>query len=94
MNLVLVADAFPPMKTSGAVQMRDLVSELASKGHQLTVLLPDSTIEGNWEREEYSYNVTLLRLRALPTKDIHYLWRAIGEQLLSFFMYQNLKRSP
>ena len=94
MNLVLIADAFPPMKTSGAVQIRDLVTELGEQGHKITVLLPDASLKKIWNTETFSTNVTVLRLKAMPTKDISYFRRFIGEQMLSFFMYRHLKKSP
>ncbi len=94
MNLLLIADAFPPMKTSGAVQIRDLVTELGQQGHEVTVLLPDASLKKNWNTETFSPNATVLRLKAMPTKDISYYRRAIGEHMLSFFMYRHLKKSP
>jgi len=94
MNLVLIADAFPPMKTSGAVQIRDLVTELGEQGHKITVLLPDASLKKIWNTETFSTNVTVLRLKAMPTKDISYFRRFIGEQMLSYFMYRHLKKSP
>ena len=94
MNFVLIADAFLPMKTSGAVQIRDLVNEIAAQDHKITVLLPDSSLRNPWQLEQPAEKITVLRLKALPTKDISYFRRAIGEHLLSFFMYRNLKKSP
>ena len=94
MHLVLIADAYPPMKTSGAVQIRDLVSELSRQGHEVTVLLPDASLPQSWVLEPKEKNIQVLRLKALQTKDINYFSRAIGEHLLSFFMSTNLKKSP
>lgn len=93
MNLVLIADAFPPMKTSGAVQIRDLVTELGEQGHEITVIIPDASLKKSWNTETFSSKVTVLRLKAMPTKDINYFKRFIGEQMLSFFMYRHLKKS-
>jgi len=92
-KIVLIADAFPPMKTSGAVQIKDLVTELGEQGHEVTVLLPDATLKKSWNIETFASNVTVLRLKAMPTKDISYFKRAIGEHMLSFFMYRHLKKS-
>jgi glycosyltransferase involved in cell wall biosynthesis len=92
-QIVLIADAYPPIKTSGAVQIRDLVSELGRQGHSVTVLLPDATLADNWHMDKQG-NLTILRLKAPVTKDVSYFKRAIGEYLLSFFMFKNLKKSP
>lgn len=93
MQLVLIADAYPPMKTSGAVQLRDLVAELCRQGNEVTLILPDATLDRPW-RLEQNENLEILRLRALATKDVSYFRRALAEHLLSFYMSRNLRRSP
>ena len=93
MHFVLIADAYPPMKTSAAVQLRDLSHEFVRQGHQLTVILPDSSLKTKWTLTEQG-NLTLLRLKAPRTKDVIYFRRAISEYMLSFFMYRNFKSSP
>jgi glycosyltransferase involved in cell wall biosynthesis len=93
MQLALIADAYPPMKTSGAVQIRDLVAELEKQGHLITVLLPDSSLKSHWELNEEG-GVKVLRLKASETKDVNYFRRGLGEYLLSFFMCRNLQKSP
>ena len=93
MHFVLIADAYPPMKTSAAVQLRDLSHEFVRLGHQLTVILPDSSLKTKWSVAEQG-NLTLLRLKAPRTKDVSYFRRAISEYMLSYFMYRNFKSSP
>lgn len=93
MNIVVIADAFPPMKTSGSVQIRDLVKELSVQGHEITILLPDANISGKWDLQKQN-NLKILRLKALETKDVSYTKRFIGEYLLSFFMFRNFLKSP
>jgi len=92
-KLAVVADAYPPMKTSGAVQIRDLVSELIGQGHQVTVLLPDASLPRAWE-ESTSGNLQVMRLKAMAAKDVSYTRRAIAEHLLSGFMLRNYLKSP
>ena len=48
MRLVLIADAFPPMRTSCAVQLRDLSRELLNQGHLITVIIPSELLERRW----------------------------------------------
>lgn len=93
MRLVVIADAYPPMKTSGAVQIRDLVAEMTRQGHHVTLLLPDANIDGDWKLDQVD-NLEILRLKAPETKDVSYLRRAIAEYLLSSIMYRRLKKSP
>jgi glycosyltransferase involved in cell wall biosynthesis len=93
MRLVLIADTFPPLRTSGAVQLRDLVREFVRQGHDLTVLLPDADLDQPWALENFD-GAQVLRLRSPRTKDIGYLRRTIGEWLMPRAMWRNLRRSP
>ncbi len=93
MKLVLVADTFPPLRTSGAVQLRDLARELVRQGHELTVLLPEADMDEPWSLEDFN-GALVLRLRSPRTKDVGYLRRTIGEWLMPQAMWRNLRRSP
>lgn len=93
MRVVLVADTFPPLRTSGAVQLRDLAHEFVSQGHQLTVVLPSSDLSAPFSVAMVD-GIEVLRLRAPKTKDIDYVRRTINEFLMPFAMLRNLRRSP
>ena len=93
MRIALIADTFPPLRTSGAAQLRDLSREFARQGHQLTVLLPASDLDRDWELQNAD-GVEVLRLRAPRTKDIGYVRRTLGELLMPFAMLRNLRKSP
>lgn len=93
MKLVLIADTFPPLRTSGAVQLRDLSREFVRQGHQLTVLLPSSDFKQPWVLEDFG-GVRVLRLKAPKTKDIDYIRRTMGEFLMPYAMLRNLRKSP
>lgn len=93
MRIALIADAFPPMRTSGAVQLRDLSREFALQGHTLTVMLPTAGLSRPWLLEDFD-GVQVLRLRAPKTKDINYVSRTINEFLMPFAMLRNLRKSP
>lgn len=93
LRIVLVADTFPPLRTSGAVQLRDLSREFVRQGHQLTVLLPSSEQPEAWRLDEVD-GVRVVRLRAPRTKDIGYFRRVIGEFLMPFAMRRHLRASP
>jgi glycosyltransferase involved in cell wall biosynthesis len=92
-RIALIADAYPPLRTSGAVQMRDLAQEFALQGHEVTVVVP-STGRGKPWTVEIADGVQVLRLAALTTKDTGYIRRTIGETLLSFTMWRNIRKSP
>ena len=52
MRIAIIADTYLPLRTSGAVQLRDLAQELVRQGHAVTVLVPSTEIasRGRWRR--------------------------------------------
>ncbi len=93
MRVALIADAFPPLRTSGAVQLRDLSREFLNQGHEITVILPSAEINRSWLLED-AEGVRVLRLRAPKTKDVNYIRRTFAEFFMPFFMRRNLNKSP
>ena len=93
MHIALIADTFPPLRSSGAVQLRDLSREFVRQGHTLTVMLPSSGLSTPWLIEDFN-GVQVLRLRAPKTKDINYVRRTINEFLMPLAMLHNLRKSP
>lgn len=93
MRIALIADAYPPMRTSGAVQLRDLSLELVRQGHVATVMIPSADLNQPWLLEDMD-GVQVLRLKSPRTKDIDYVRRTIGEFLMPFAMRRNLRKSP
>jgi glycosyltransferase involved in cell wall biosynthesis len=93
MRIALIADTFPPLRTSGAVQLRDLSREIARQGHALTVLLPSPDQVTAWSLEGVD-GVRVLRLKAPRTKDIGYVRRTLGELAMPFAMMRQFRKSP
>jgi len=93
MRIALIADTFPPLRASGAVQLRDLSREFARQGHALTVFLPSSDQEAPWSLEGFD-GVEVLRLKAPRTKDIGYVRRTLGEFAMPFAMLRQFRKSP
>jgi len=93
MRIALVSDVFPPLRSSGAVQLRDLSLEMVRQGHEVTVLVATPELDQDWRVEELG-GVRILRLRCPRTKDVGYLRRTLGEALMPFAMLRNYRRSP
>jgi glycosyltransferase involved in cell wall biosynthesis len=93
LRIALIADAYPPMRTSGAVQLRDLSQEMLRQGHQPLVIIPSSQISEPWVLEEIQ-GVQVLRVKAFPTKDIGYVMRTMNEFMLPFLMLRHFRKSP
>ncbi len=93
MRLALITENFPPLRNSGAVQLRDLAREFARQGHALTVLLPSPGQQAPWALEQMD-GVQVLRLKAPRTKDIGYVRRTLGELVMPFAMLRQFRKSP
>jgi glycosyltransferase involved in cell wall biosynthesis len=93
MRIVLIADVFPPLRSSGAVQLRDLSLEFAAQGHETTVLIAAPELEENFKIEMWQ-GVRIVRLKTPRTKDIGYVRRTLGEFLMPYSMLRNLRCSP
>lgn len=93
MNIAIIADTFPPLRTSGAVQLRDLSREFVRQGHAVSVLLPDTNQGESWSLEEIE-GLQILRLKSPRSKDIGYIRRTLAELAMPFFMLKNLRKSP
>ena len=93
MRIALIADTFPPLRSSGAVQLRDLSREITRQGHSLCVLLPAPDQSEPWRLEEFD-GAQVMRLRAPRTKDIGYVRRTLAELAMPFAMLRNLRKSP
>lgn len=93
MRVALITVAYPPLRSSVAVQMRDLAREFAAQQHEPVVLVPDTELRKPWALETAD-GIPVLRLAARPTRDIGYLRRTINEILLPWTMLKGLRKSP
>lgn len=92
MKIALVADVFPPLRSSGAVQLRDLATEFVRQGHQITVMVASPGLDVA-SRVDVIDEVEVLRLRTPPTRDRSYIWRTLAEFLMPFWMLNGFTRS-
>lgn len=93
MKMVVVSDVYPPLRSSGAVQLRDLSAEFVRQGHAVTMMVASPGLPTPWVLEDV-FGVQVLRLRAPSTRDMGYVRRAIGELLIPWVMQWNLRKSP
>ena len=91
-SIVLVADAYPPSRTSAALQLKDLALEFLRQGITPTVITSDSGVLRCSELAELD-GIHVLRLKTPEHKNIGRVRRAIAELLMPFFMIRNLKKS-
>jgi len=91
-SIVLVADAYPPSRTSAALQLRDLAVEFLRQGIIPTVITSDSEVQEFSELTELD-GIRVLRLRTPEHKNIGRIRRAVAELLMPFFMIRNFRKS-
>ena len=92
MKLALLADVYPPMRSSGAVLIHDLAHAMVQRGHDLTVLVPAPGISSNVEVERTD-GLTVVRIKTLDTRDKPYAWRMMAEGAMPFIMRRRLKKA-
>ena len=92
MKFAIISDSFPPLKNSGAIQVKDLSIEFVRQGHEIVVITPSSEISTRYLLEEFD-RVKVVRLKAPKIRDISYLRRVIGEFIMPFMMIRHLKRN-
>lgn len=90
--MILAADTFPPLRTSGAIQLYDLAVAL---GRQVNLLVITACPElSEPYRLEQQGGFAVLRVKTRPTKDISYLRRVINEFMMPFSMWRTLRETP
>lgn len=92
MRIALITVNYPPMRSSTAVQMRDLAIEFAVQGHHPTVMVPDPDLRAPWAIEHHD-GVEVLRVRTPHHRNIGYVRRAFTEATLPWRMLWGLNRS-
>lgn len=91
MKLALIIDDYLPHSTRvGAKMFHELGLELLSRGHDVTVITPDITLQAIYSVSMID-GIKVWRFKSGPLKDIGKAKRAINETLLSFRAWRALK---
>lgn len=93
MNILIVTDAYPPMRTSGASHIYDLGQALIQEGAQASIIVPASNQEQSILINQED-GVEIIRVKALHTKDVGYVRRTLAEFLNPFVMWHRLNQCP
>jgi glycosyltransferase involved in cell wall biosynthesis len=91
--IALISTDYPPLRTSAAVQLRDLAQQLAALGHRPVMIVPAAMPDAAWSVERLD-GIEVLRVAAPPTRASSFVRRAIAEMWLPFAMWRNIRRSP
>jgi glycosyltransferase involved in cell wall biosynthesis len=91
--IALISTDYPPLRTSAAVQLRDLAHQLAALGHRPVMIVPSPISDQPWIIERLD-DVEVLRVAAPPTRASSFVRRALAEMWLPFSMLRNVRKSP
>jgi glycosyltransferase involved in cell wall biosynthesis len=92
MRVLIIADAFPPLRTSAAVQVRDLAGEFVRQEHHVIVVVPDPEINEPWCFEDYR-GITVFRAKTPMFKNVGHVRRTLAEIAIPFFVKRRLNQS-
>ena len=93
LQIALISTDYPPLRTSAAVQLRDLAQQLAALGHRPVMIVPSLASDQPWKIERLE-GVDVLRVAAPQTRAATLLRRALAEMWLPFAMLRGIQRSP
>jgi glycosyltransferase involved in cell wall biosynthesis len=91
--IALISTDYPPLRTSAAVQLRDLAQQFAMLGHRPVVIVPSPMSDRHWMIERLD-GIEVLRVAAPPTRAQSFVRRALAEMWLPFAMLRNVRKSP
>jgi glycosyltransferase involved in cell wall biosynthesis len=89
MKLALVTNAYPPMRSSGAIQLADLVEMFVEQGHCMTVFTTTNERIFKVKQESISDNCVVLRLGSMSVYGVCKSRRLIAELTSPYFMALN-----
>ena len=93
LQIALISTDYPPLRTSAAVQLRDLAQQFVALGHRPVVIVPSLTSDQPWKVELLD-GIDVLRIAAPPTRAATLFRRALAEMWLPFAMMRGVRRSP
>lgn len=93
MRIALICSDYPPLRTSAAVQIRDLAAEFLAQGHEPVVLVPGENQPQRW-LEATNDGVKVLRLAVPAVRAPGYVSRTLAEMYLPFAMARGIASSP
>ena len=92
MHILIISDAYPPMRTSCATQIYDLAQAFIEQSHQVSIIIPAHSQKASVEISNKD-GPTIYSVRCLNTKDINYFRRTLAEFINPFIIWHQLKKN-
>jgi len=91
-NVLIITDTYPPLRTSGAQQIYDLGQAFIQEGHQVTIVTPEPNQAQSIDIQTQD-GVQVVRVKCFQTKDVNYIQRTVAELINPFVIWRHLKSS-
>lgn len=99
MNILIVADVYPPEISSAAHLMQELAEGLAKRGHRATVAtsyprhyLSAAVKEKKINLFSVENNVEVIRIKTLPLHKVNFIIRGVSQLILPFLFFSKIKK--
>jgi len=92
MHILIISDAYPPMRTSCATQIFDLAQAFIEQSHQVSIIIPAHSQKASVEISNKD-GPTIYSVRCFKTKDVGYVLRTLAEFINPFVIGLHLKRN-
>ncbi len=92
MNVLIITDTYPPLRTSGAQQIYDLGQAFIQEGHHVSIVTPEPNQTQSIDIQTQE-GVQVVRVKCFQTKDINYIQRTVAELINPFVIWRHLKSS-
>ena len=92
MNVLIITDTYPPLRTSGAQQIYDLGQAFIQEGHQVSIVTPEPNQTQSIDIQ-IQEGVQVVRVKCFQTKDVNYIQRTAAELINPFVIWRHLKSS-
>ena len=92
MHILIISDAYPPMRTSCATQIYDLAQAFLEQNHQVSIIIPAHSQKTSVEISNLD-GPTIYSVRCFKTKDVGYIRRTFAEFINPFIIGLHLKRN-
>ncbi|MBN1975398.1 MAG: glycosyltransferase family 4 protein [Sedimentisphaerales bacterium] len=99
MNIVLIADSYPPEIRSVSLMMQELAEDLVLRGHSVTVVtywprynLSADTKKIKFKELSTENNVMVIRVKTPPHHNVNFMIRGISELISPFLFWMKIKK--
>ncbi|MDP3015286.1 MAG: glycosyltransferase family 4 protein [bacterium] len=99
MNILVVADVYPPEVSSAANLMKELAEGLKKRGHNILVAtaypkyyLPKELEGQKFELFSDEAGIKIIRIKTLPLKKVNFIIRGVSQLFLPFLFFFKIKK--